>query len=151
GGKNIRMARYTKKPQWQGLDLFTISQKAGKPALEIVLDIERNGGASIFNFGMEEEEGRLIMQQPFVATSSDGSAKTADDSVPHPRSYGCFPRKIGRYSIEEKLIPLEQAIRSASGLPADVLHLPQRGYLRAGYFADAVVFDPKTFRDTATF
>ena len=71
--------------------------------------------------------------------------------MPHPRSYGCFPRKIGRYAIEEKVVPLEHAIRSASGLPADILKLPERGYLKAGYFADVVVFDPKTFRDPATF
>ena len=71
--------------------------------------------------------------------------------MPHPRSYGTFPRKIGHYALREKVLPLEQAIRSASGLPADILHLPQRGYLKPGYFADVVVFDPKTFRDTATF
>jgi N-acyl-D-aspartate/D-glutamate deacylase len=71
--------------------------------------------------------------------------------VPHPRSYGTFPRKIGRYAIEDKWITLEQGIRSASGLPADILELPQRGYLKAGYFADVVVFNPKTFRDKGTF
>src|SRR5262249_13370136 len=73
------------------------------------------------------------------------------DTVPHPRSYGTFPRKIGRYALADALVTPEHAIRSASGLPADVLKLPQRGYLKPGYFADVVVFDPKTFRDTATF
>ena len=72
-------------------------------------------------------------------------------TVPHPRSYGTFSRKIGRFAIEEKVISLEQAIRSASGLPADILKLPERGYLKVGYFADLVVFDPKTFRDKATY
>jgi N-acyl-D-aspartate/D-glutamate deacylase len=91
------------------------------------------------------------MKQPFVATASDGSAMRPDESVPHPRSYGCFARKIGRFSIEEKTLPLEQAIRSASGLPAEILHLPERGTLKVGNFADVVVFDPKTYRDTATF
>jgi N-acyl-D-amino-acid deacylase len=71
--------------------------------------------------------------------------------VPHPRSYGCFPRKIGRYAIEERAVPLDLAIRSASGLPADILRLPERGYLRVGYFADVVVFDSQTFRDRATY
>ena len=73
------------------------------------------------------------------------------DTVPHPRSYGCFPRKIGRYALEDKLVPLEQALRSASGLPADILKLPERGYLKPGWFADVVVFDPETFRDRATY
>jgi N-acyl-D-amino-acid deacylase len=72
-------------------------------------------------------------------------------TVPHPRSYGCFPRKIGYYALEEKAIPLAQAVRSATGLPADILGLPERGYLKAGYYADVVVFDPRTFRDKATF
>ena len=94
---------------------------------------------------------RLFMKQPWVATASDGGSKVPGRDMPHPRSYGTFPRKIGRYAIEKGVLPLEQAIRSASGLPADILQLPERGYLKVGYFADVVVFDPKTFRDTATY
>jgi N-acyl-D-amino-acid deacylase len=87
-----------------------------------------------------------------VATASDGSSQLLTaNTVPHPRSYGCFARKIGHYSLAEKVIPLEQAIRSACGLPADILKLPQRGYLKPDYFADVVVFDPDTYRDVATF
>jgi N-acyl-D-aspartate/D-glutamate deacylase len=100
---------------------------------------------------MSPEDVALIMKQPFVATASDGSSQVPSDTVPHPRSYGCFARKIGRYAIEDKVVSLEHAIRSASGLPADILKLPERGYLKPGYFADVVVFDPKTFRDQATF
>ena len=100
---------------------------------------------------MNEEDVRLIMRQPFVATASDGSSQVPGNTVPHPRSYGCFARKIGRYAIEEKLLPLADAIRSASGLPADILRLPERGYLKAGYYADVVVFDPRSYRDQATY
>ena len=71
--------------------------------------------------------------------------------MPHPRSYGTFPRKVGRYAIEDGILPLEAAIRSATGLPAEILGLKSRGVLKPGNFADVVVFDPKTFRDTATF
>jgi N-acyl-D-amino-acid deacylase len=152
GGKDIRIARYAPKLAWQGKDLAAIAAGEKKPATDIVLEIERHGGAQVVIFGMSEEDVRLIMRQPFVATASDGASMLpSSDTVPHPRSYGCFPRKIGRYAIEDKIITLEHAIRSASGLPADILHLPQRGYLKADYFADVVVFDPKTFRDTATF
>jgi N-acyl-D-amino-acid deacylase len=73
------------------------------------------------------------------------------NTVPHPRSYGTFPRKIGRFAIEDKVITPEQAIRSASGLPADILRLSDRGYLKVGYYADIVVFDSKTFRDKGTY
>src|SRR5207249_9107793 len=100
---------------------------------------------------MNEDEVRMFMKEPWVATASDGSSQVPSSTVPHPRSYGCFARKIGKFAIEDKVITLEQAIRSCSGLPADILKLPQRGYLKAGYYADVVVFDPKTYRDKATF
>jgi N-acyl-D-amino-acid deacylase len=151
-GKDIRIARYAPKPAWQGKNLAAVAAAEKRPALDIVLEIERNGGAQVVIFSMNEEEVRLIMRQPFVATASDGASMLpSDETVPHPRSYGCFARKIGRYAIEDKIITLEHAIRSASGLPADILHLPERGYLKAGHFADVVVFDPQTFRDRATF
>ena len=152
GGKDIRIARYAPKPAWQGKDLAAIAALEKKPAADIVLDIESHGGAQVVIFSMNEEDVRLIMRQPFVATASDGASMLpSSDTVPHPRSYGCFPRKIGRYAIEDKILTLEQAIRSASGLPADILHLPERGYLKENYYADVVIFDPRTFRDTATF
>jgi N-acyl-D-aspartate/D-glutamate deacylase len=149
--KRIRIARYAKRPEWNGKDLATIAQQEKKQPVDIVVEIERNGGAQVVHFSMEEEDVRLIMKQPFVATASDGFAQVANDTIPHPRSYGTFPRKLGRYAIEDKIVPLEQAIRSASGLPADILHLPDRGYLKPGFIADVVVFDPASFRDTATF
>jgi len=151
GGKAIRIARYAKNTKWQGKDLFTIGQMEKKSALDIALEITRNGGAQIVNFGMSDEDVRLFMKEPYVATASDGGSMLLGNTVPHPRSYGTFPRKIGRYGIEDKVISLEQAIRSASGLPADILKVPERGYLKVGHFADIVVFDAKTFRDTATF
>lgn len=150
-GKNLRIARYPAKVAWQGKDIATIARETNRPAVDVVVDIERHGGAQIVNFSMKEEDVRLIMKQPWVATASDGAAMVPGDSVPHPRSYGCFPRKVGRYAIDDQAVTLEHAIRSASGLPADILRLPARGYLRPGYAADVVVFDPKAFRDTATF
>jgi N-acyl-D-aspartate/D-glutamate deacylase len=70
---------------------------------------------------------------------------------PHPRSFGTFTRKLGVYAREEGVISLAHAVRSASGLPADILGLADRGYLRAGWKADVAVFDPGTVRDRATF
>jgi N-acyl-D-aspartate/D-glutamate deacylase len=151
GGKSIQIARYMPNQAWQGRNLEQISDLTGKPPADIVLDIEQHGGAAIVNFGMNEEDVRLYMKQPWVATASDGSAMSPGDTVPHPRSYGCFPRKVGHYAIAEKQIPLEQAIRSCTGLPADILHLTDRGYLKPGNVADLVVLDPKTFADKATY
>lgn len=151
GGRTLKIASYSPRPDWQGKDLDTIATAENRPLLDIVLEIQRKGGAQVVSFGMSEEDVRLFMKQPFVATASDGSAMVPSKTVPHPRSYGTFPRKLGRYALEDKVISLGQAVRSASGLPADILQLPERGYIKAGYFADIVVFDPKTLRDTATF
>ncbi len=151
GGRRIQIARYAKNPKWQGKNIAAIAEAEGKEPVDIALEIERNGGAQVVNFGMSEEDVRVYMKRPWVATASDGGVQTPGDTVPHPRSYGTFPRKIGRYAIEDGVISLEQAVRSSTGLPADILHLTDRGYLKPGAFADVVVFDPKAFRDTATF
>lgn len=150
-GEDLRIARFSPKPAWQGKSLLAIAEHQGKTPLEIAWEIEKNGGAQIVHFSMSEEDVRLIMQQNFVATASDGSSMIPNATVPHPRSYGCFARKIGYFAIQEKIIPLEFAIRSASGLPADILKLTDRGYLKPGCFADVVALDPKTYRDKATF
>lgn len=151
GGKRIQIARYGPNPKWNGKTVAAIAELEKKEPIDVVLEIERNGGAQIVNFGMSEEDVRVYMKRPWVATASDGGVQTPGNTVPHPRSYGTFPRKIGRYAVDDKIVTLEQAIRSSSGLPADILKLTDRGYLKPGYFADMVVFDPNTFRDTATY
>jgi N-acyl-D-aspartate/D-glutamate deacylase len=152
GGECLVVASFAAQRDWQGKNLVQIAKEARKTPLEIVLTIMSRGGAAMINFGMQEDEVRLFMREDFVATASDGSTTPLDSPAqPHPRAFGCFPRKIGYYSIEGNVVPLKQAIRSASGLPADVLGLADRGYLRPGYHADVVVFDPAAFRDTATF
>lgn len=151
GGQRIQIARYAANPKWNGKTISAIAEAEGQEPIDIVLQIERNGGAQIVNFGMSEEDVRVYMKQPWVATASDGGVQTPGNTVPHPRSYGTFPRKIGYYAIQEKIVPVAFAIRSSTGLPADILKLKDRGYLKPGYFADVVVFDPETYRDTATF
>jgi N-acyl-D-aspartate/D-glutamate deacylase len=150
-GKALRVCSCRGFPAYAGKDLASIADEQKKSVIDLVVDIEKAGGAQMVSFGMSDEDVRIFMRRPWVATASDGTSKLPDKSVPHPRSYGTFPRKIGRYSLEDKVLPLEQAIRSCSGLPADIIHLPERGYLKPGYFADVVVFDPETFRDTATY
>jgi N-acyl-D-amino-acid deacylase len=147
----VQIASYKARRDWIGKSLAEIAKLEGRDPAEIVLEIERNGGAGVVNFSMNEEDVRLAMQFPWVATASDGGAKIPTADQPHPRSYGTFPRKIGHYAIESKVLPLAAAIRSSSGLPADILGLTDRGYLREGLAADIVVFDPAMFRDRATF
>jgi len=150
-GASIRIARYRARPDWVGLDLVAIARREGKTPLEIVLDIQRTGGAPAISFGMCEDDVREVMRHEFVATASDGSTHLPGrGEKPHPRAYGTFPRKI-RYALDEKVLTLEQAIRSCSGWPGAILGLPDRGVIRPGAIGDIVVFDPDKFRDAATF
>jgi N-acyl-D-amino-acid deacylase len=150
-GAAVFIARYRPKRAWVGKNLKQIAEAEQRPVLDIALEILRNGGAAIVNFSMSEDDVRLGMQQTWVATASDGRAYLPGADKPHPRSYGTFSRKIGRYALIEGVLPVESAIRSASGLPAEILGLPERGRLTAGFYADVVVFDPKEYRDAATF
>jgi N-acyl-D-aspartate/D-glutamate deacylase len=150
-GTSFLIARCRHRPDWQGKTLGQIAMSEKRPMIDIVLEIERNGGASVVGLTMNEEDVRLIMKQPFVATASDGGAVIPSEQSPHPRSYGTFPRKIGRYAAKDQVVSLAQAIHSASGLPADIIGLQDRGYLKPGYKADIVVFDPAVFIDHATF
>lgn len=147
----IQIASCSFNRSWIGKSLDELSAAQGRSIVEIVLEIERNGGASIVNFNMSEEDLRLAMPREWVATASDGGVKVFGAAQPHPRSFGTFPRKIGRYAIEEGVLSLAAAIRSATGLPAEILGLKSRGLLRDGMAADVVVFDAAEFRDRSDF
>lgn len=150
-GAAIYIARYAKDAAYIGKNVAEIAALRQLPATDVVLEIVRNGGAAVVNFSMDEEDVRQAMQLPWVATASDGRSYLPGGDRPHPRSYGTFPRKIGRYALKEGVLPVEQAIRSASGLPAEILGLPERGLLQVGHFADVVVLDPQTYIDAATY
>src|SRR6185437_14251377 len=136
GGASIRIARYARTPGRVGKDLVAIAKAEGTTPLEVVLDIQRHGGAQAISFGMFEDDVRSVMAHDWVATASDGSAhRPGGADRPHPRSYGTFPRKI-RYALDQKVITLEQAVRSCSGLPASILRLADRGVIRPGAKAD---------------
>jgi N-acyl-D-amino-acid deacylase len=150
-GGAIFIARYRPNRSYVGQNLKQIAEAEKRPVIDVALEIMRNGGAAIVNFAMSEDDVRLGMQQSWVATASDGRSYLPGADKPHPRSYGTFSRKIGRYALMEGVLPVEAAIRSASGLPAEILGLPERGRLSPGFFADVVVFDPKEYRDAATF
>lgn len=147
----VMVAECPKYPQWVGKMIREIAAEENRESVDVALDILRSGNEAGVSFSMHEEDVRWVMTLPWVATASDGSAKINDGTRPHPRSFGTFPRRIGYYAIEEEVVPLETAIRSASGLPADILGLHERGYLRPDYYADVAVLDPNTYRDHATF
>jgi N-acyl-D-amino-acid deacylase len=109
------------------------------------------GGAKTVSFNMSDDDVDAIMRQPWTMTSTDGALVKFGEGSEHPRAYGAFPRKIRSYVLDRPVIPMEQAIHAATGLTAQVFGIEDRGVLRAGAFADILVFDPKTIRDTATY
>jgi N-acyl-D-aspartate/D-glutamate deacylase len=147
----LMIASFAKKPEWVGKLISEVAEAEGREPVEVGLELLSDAKAQGVNFGMDEADVRFAMTLPWVATASDGSAKIDDGTRPHPRSYGTFPRKIGRYAIREQVMPLTAAIRSASGLPADILGMKDRGYVREGLVADLVVFDAKQLEDRATY
>lgn len=150
-GDHIRISNCSAHPEYTGKSLLEIAESEQSTPLAIAEKIVRAGGAGIVSFAMNEDDVRQIMKRPWVATASDSSTRLPTASRPHPRAFGTFPRKVGHYSIREGTLPLGQAIRSASGLPADILGLDDRGYLKEGMAADIVVFDPEKLIDRATF
>lgn len=129
----------------------------GQDPLDATLDLiaEENGHVSACLFSMSEDDMRLALAHPLGCVATDGLAFAPygelSRSQPHPRSYGTYPRFLGHYVREEKLLSLPEAIRKCTSLPASRLALRDRGLLKEGYRADVVVFDPATIADRATY
>ena len=134
-----------------GQNLEQIAKTRGLTPEQAAVDIVLAGGASIVSFNMSEEDIATIMRQPWTMASSDGGLTTPGSGQPHPRGNGAFARRIARYVRERGVIPLEQAIRTATSLPARVFGFADRGEIRAGAFADIVIFDPEKVVDRATY
>ena len=131
--------------------LSDLAEERGVDPLDVAIDLIKGGSVSIVSHNMDEGDVETLMVQPWTMTSSDGDLVPWGVGVPHPRSYGAFPRKIRVYAVEKGVIGLEQAIRSMTSLPALVFDMPDRGTLRAGAAADVVVFDLDRVRDTAEY
>jgi N-acyl-D-amino-acid deacylase len=151
-----------------GLTIAKVSEMRGKDPLDCALDLLREhttavlsgkakGGFSIVNFNQSEKNVELIMKQPWVAFGTDGRVHKPEGVLnkhipaPHPRFYGTFPRVLGRYVREKKILLLEDALRKMTSLPAQILGLRDRGIILPGNFADIVVFDPDTVIDRADY
>ena len=129
----------------KGKTLKQVATEKGTPAVETALELIRAGGdLGVASFNMNEADIETFMKDPFVMTGSDGSGG-------HPRLYGTYPRKIRRYVLDKPVITMERMIRASSGQVAEVYAIPERGAVREGFFADVIVFDPRTIREEATY
>ena len=141
----------------QGKTLADVAKLWNKDPMDALFDllIEDQAYTYVAVFGMSEDDVALALQQPWVSICNDSEGASPEGLLgqehPHPRAYGTFPRILRKYVREEKKLALEDAIRKFSALPAQRMRLTDRGVIKAGMWADVVVFDPATIKDMATF
>ena len=140
----------------QGKRLSEIAKMWNKDAIDTICEILiQDPDAGVAVFGMSQPDVTLALQQPWVSIDNDSSGMSPEGLLgrnhPHPRAYGTFPRILAKYVREDKALTLEDAIRKFSALPAQRMRLTDRGVLKAGMWADVVVFDPAIVKDVATF
>ncbi|QEC53811.1 N-acyl-D-amino-acid deacylase family protein [Anseongella ginsenosidimutans] len=149
--ENEELRKYTGKT----LEEVALMRKQSPEETAIDLIREDSSRVGAVYFMMSEENVRKQLRLPYMCFGSDaGSIAPAGgflNSNPHPRTYGNFARLLGKYVREEQVIPLEQAIRGLTSLPAELLGISKRGSLKKDYYADVVIFDPETIQDHATY
>src|SRR6202451_2769371 len=140
----------------QGKRMSEIAKLWNKDPIDALFDfLIQDPFAGVAVFGMSQPDVTLALQQPWVAIDNDSSGTSPEGILglehPHPRAYGTFPRILRKYVREDHALTIEDAIRKFSALPVQRLRLTDRGVLKAGMWADVVIFDPATVRDLATF
>ena len=144
------------KAKWEGKRIADIAAEAKKDWANTVVDVllATDAKVGMLVFMMSEDNIELQLKQPWIkfGTDADGwDPDSASKGLTHPRAYGTFPRILGHYVRDRKVIPLEDAVRKASSAVAARLSIPDRGLLKEGMFADVVVFDPATVIDKADY
>jgi N-acyl-D-amino-acid deacylase len=140
-----------------GKTLAEVARLRGKSIHDTAMDlvVEDGSRVQVVYFLMSEDNVRRQIRLPWVSFGSDASSMAPEGvfvkTSTHPRSYGNFARLLGKYVRDEHVIPMEEAIRKLTSLPADTLRIKERGRLMPGFFADVVVFEPKTINDRATY
>jgi N-acyl-D-aspartate/D-glutamate deacylase len=143
--------------KFEGMRMNQVIEAMGKPPLDALFALlEANGGSvPTVYFHHSEEDMRFALKQPFVSIGSDGTAVATEGPLaaghPHPRYYGTFPRVLGRYVREEKVLTLEEAVRKMTSANAAKIGIFDRGILRPGMMADVTVFDAERIIDNATY
>ena len=159
GGGDLHRPQFASvswKPDLNGKTLYDWAVERGVPttsagAAPLVIEGVLKGGASMVFHVMDEGDVQRIMKYKWTAIASDGALSAPGPSVPHPRNYGTFPRVLGRYVRDLKVLTLPDAVRKMTALPAWRMGLTDRGKLATGLMADLVVFDPATVADQATY
>ncbi|MCZ6709716.1 MAG: amidohydrolase family protein, partial [Gammaproteobacteria bacterium] len=140
------------QPDLNGKTLAQVSRERELAPAAVVQQVLRSGEKSVMNLELYDDNNtRVLAQEAWMMTCTDGQTPLPDQPMTHPRTYGAFAKKMRMFVFENASLAPEFIIRSFSGLAADFFRLPDRGYLRDGYAADLVVLDPLTYRDQATY
>jgi N-acyl-D-amino-acid deacylase len=143
--------------KWEGKNLVQIGKEMGKDPRDAAMDlvIADRGETSVIISIMREDDVKAALANPLISIGTDSGARAEDgpfsESKSHPRAWGSFPRVLGKYVREEKLIGLEEAIRRFTSRPAARVGIADRGLLRPGFKADITVFNAETIIDRSTF
>jgi N-acyl-D-amino-acid deacylase len=156
-GVRISSVKSEANRQYEGMSVVEISRARNVLPEEAVIDLlgEEDGAVSIVHFSQWEGDVVAVMRSEFAMFGTDASARSTTGELskgkPHPRSFGSFPRVLGRYVREQGVISFEKAVRKMTSMSARKLGLVDRGTLREGNWADVTVFDPDEVIDTATY
>jgi N-acyl-D-amino-acid deacylase len=155
-GVMVASCQKAENKKYEGKRMDEVAKTMGKDPVDALCDllISEEGSAGAIYFSMSEPDVQLAMKQPWVGVGSDGSAVSPEMifvGKPHPRFYGTFPRVLGVYVREKKVLTLPQAVHKMTGLSAKIVGLTDRGLLKPGMAADITLFDPATVIDKATF
>jgi len=140
------------RPELNGKTLADVSRERELAPADAVQQILREDDAKVMNLELYDHENtRVLAQEPWMMTCTDGVTPRPDVPITHPRTFGAFARKMRLFVFDDPVLQPEFAIRSFTGVAADFYRLPDRGYLREGYIADITILDPDRYRDLATF
>ena len=144
GGAEALLIVFSEDKSIERMTLAEIAKKWEMEEIETAIKIIKNGSAAVASFNMQDSDIQNFMKQDWIMTCSDGTNA-------HPRKYGTFPKKIREYVLEKKTLSLEEMIRKSTSLTASTFGIQKRGEIKAGYYADILIFKPEELKDNATF
>jgi N-acyl-D-aspartate/D-glutamate deacylase len=147
GAENMFVEEFEARPAYVGKSLQELADLRGESLFQLACYLQLEEAARIRSYSMSEEDIEYYLTRDYIAVATDGFGQPGV----HPRSFGTYPRVIRKYVMDRKVITLPFFVRKSTSFPASVLRLEDRGWIKEGYWADIIAFDPETIRDNATY
>ena len=154
--ERVQFRTVPSRPEYNGKTLADLATDRGleltvENGIDLVIELQLEGGFSAIYHSMDDEDVKRVLRHPYAMINTDGDNVSYGIGHPHPRSYGTFPRVLGRYVRELEVLTLEEAIRKMTSLSAEQIGQSELGQIREGFYADITVFDAETVSDRATY